>query len=126
MNPKLKRHYGAGDLHFITCNCYRGRVAHIPRVRQLREGWQRRKWGAPLLARFEKWVAEQPTPESPFLDTTPRSKLHLRIIPIAQFQQRLPRRESHVNSLVGEIAADLGREILQFLALPLSQFTVVQ
>jgi putative transposase len=23
MNPKLKRYYGAGDLHFITCSCYR-------------------------------------------------------------------------------------------------------
>ncbi len=23
MNPKLKRHYGTGDLHFITCSCYR-------------------------------------------------------------------------------------------------------
>src|SRR5277367_3748828 len=23
MNPKLKRYYGAGDLHFVTCSCYR-------------------------------------------------------------------------------------------------------
>jgi REP element-mobilizing transposase RayT len=23
MNPKLKRYHGAGDLHFITCSCYR-------------------------------------------------------------------------------------------------------
>jgi putative transposase len=23
MNPRLKRYYGAGDLHFITCSCYR-------------------------------------------------------------------------------------------------------
>ena len=23
VNPRLKRYYGAGDLHFITCSCYR-------------------------------------------------------------------------------------------------------
>jgi putative transposase len=36
MRRKLKRYYGAGDLHFITCSCYRRQpVPGTPRRRDL-------------------------------------------------------------------------------------------